>query len=194
MHLLHKIRKAIIKKTIKRILGKLKERHDARIAASNAPSKVLAPVAGTVIEMADVPDDIFGQNDIGAGCGIWPDSGQLTSPVSGVIPTTEVGQHTAIIVSDDGVQLLVHVGSSENDAGEKSAKLLVNADQQVKAGDPLMSFTLRADTDKPHDQFVIIAILNSADYAETKLLEKGAVTSGQEMLEVVPKAAKETHA
>lgn len=123
--------------------------------------------------MADVPDDIFGQNDIGESCGIRPEGGQLVSPVGGTIATASLGEHTTVITSDDGMHVLVHVGSDENDTGEKTARLLVNAEQHIAVGDPLMSFTNEADGAQQHNRFVIIAILNSGDFASINILQRG---------------------
>ena len=199
MSLLHSIKKKIIKKIVARLLQKLIERRKTRMAQAGAaqvagagtePGKVLAPVGGAVIEMADVPDDIFGQNDIGGGCGIWPRSGELVSPVVGTIATTSLGAHTVVITTDDGLQLLIHVGSSENDTGEKSAQLHVETDQHVEVGDALMSFTLAADAATRHDQFVIMAILNSADYARVETLHAGDIAAGHELLGVSGTAAR----
>ena len=189
MHLLHSIKKKIIKKIIKNLLHKLKERRLAQNAQAEngaaAREKALSPIDGTVIEMADVPDDIFGQNDIGKGCGIWPASGKLASPIAGTLSTVVVGSHTAIITSDGGMQLLVHVGSSENDTGEKTARILANPDKRIEAGEPLMAFDLKSSAEGEHDQFAIIAVLNSDDYADIELLAHGEIASGQPMLQTV---------
>jgi glucose-specific phosphotransferase system IIA component len=187
MNLFHKIKKAIVKKLVKRILHRFKESHDQRKALAARQGKVFAPVGGRVLPMADVPDDIFGQGDLGDGCGIWPDAAELVSPVDGTVSATMPLEHMVGITSDDGIEVLLHVGHGTRDDQSTGFERLVEKGQHVEVGTRVMTFPHDAGDATGSGHLVVVAIPNSADYASVALLATEAVSVGQPLLEATAK-------
>lgn len=64
---------------------------------------IVAPVAGRVIAMADVPDPVFASGMLGKGCGVWPSGSVVRAPAAGVVSVAM--SHAVAISCDGGVEL-----------------------------------------------------------------------------------------
>ena len=88
------------------MFGKLKNMFGAKDAAV----MILAPVEGEVVPVTQVSDPTFGEEILGKGVAIKPERGRVVAPVSGEISLMFDTGHAVSIVSDDGAEVLVHVG------------------------------------------------------------------------------------
>jgi glucose-specific phosphotransferase system IIA component len=101
---------------------------------------VLAPLDGTVVELENVPDEVFAQKMVGDGLAINPSGEVAVAPVSGVLAKLFPGGHAFGIEASDGVELIVHLGLDTIELkGEGFEKLAVEG-QQVAAGTPIVRF------------------------------------------------------
>lgn len=73
-------------------------------------STVVSPLAGNVIPLTSVDDAAFASEAMGKGIAIEPTEGKLYSPVSGVVSTIFRTGHCIAVVSDEGVEVLIHIG------------------------------------------------------------------------------------
>lgn len=151
------------------------------------PIRVLAPVAGRVIPMSEVPDPAFGGEMLGKGCAVWPEGGRVdvVSPVSGTV--TVVMPHAIGLVSDDGAELLVHVGIDTVSMRGEGFTGRVAQGEHVAAGALLLAVDLDAVATAGHKDCVVIAVSNSASYAEVRLAAapESSVAVGDAVLELV---------
>ena len=69
------------------LLDKLKNKLGSVTApgTSAVPGRLYAPLAGTLVPIEEIPDDVISQGILGQGCGIQPDNGKVFSPVDGVV-------------------------------------------------------------------------------------------------------------
>nr|MDQ3591198.1 PTS glucose transporter subunit IIA [Actinomycetota bacterium] len=73
--------------------------------------EVLAPVSGEAVPLSEVPDEVFAEGMAGEGGAIVPAaSGEAVAPVSGTLVKLFEGGHAFGIATEDGVELIVHVG------------------------------------------------------------------------------------
>lgn len=93
--------------------------------------RVLAPVAGTVRDLADVPDAVFGQGIVGPGLAIDPRDGEVCAPVTGVVVAARAH---AVVVRGDGRDVLVHLGLDTVHLDGAGFELLVRVGEPVTAG------------------------------------------------------------
>ena len=79
---------------------------------ANNPAKqmLLAPLNGKVIPLDQVQDDVFSQKVLGDGIAIQPENGKLYSPVDGEISSIAETLHAYGVSTEDGLEILVHVG------------------------------------------------------------------------------------
>jgi PTS system glucose-specific IIA component len=101
---------------------------------------VLAPLDGTVVDLEDVPDEVFAQKMAGDGVAIAP-SGQLAvAPVTGDLVKLFPGGHAFGIAMNDGVELIVHIGLDTIELKGAGFEKIATEGQLVKAGTPIVRF------------------------------------------------------
>lgn len=104
---------------------------------------ICAPLAGKVAPINEAPDEIFAQKMMGDGVVIFPTNNCLTAPVTGTITMIFPTKHALGIKSDDGVELLIHVGLDTVKLEGKPFNLLVSEGQRVNQGDKLMEIDFK---------------------------------------------------
>ncbi|MCD4533313.1 PTS glucose transporter subunit IIA [Nocardioides sp. cx-169] len=110
-------------------------------------TEVLAPLAGRVVAMSDVPDPVFSTEMVGPGLAIDPDPGEVTvvSPVAGRV--VKVHPHAFVVLADDGVGVLVHLGIDTVRLEGRGFEVLVEQGSTVEAGTPMVRWDPAALTD-----------------------------------------------
>lgn len=98
-------------------------------------SKILATQTGKIIPLNEVPDEAFAEKMLGDGIAILPEDGKIYSPISGEIADITDTLHAFCIASDDGLDVLVHVGINTVELKGEGFKVFVKAGDKVKAGD-----------------------------------------------------------
>ena len=71
---------------------------------------ICSPIKGNVIDITKTNDPLFKEEALGKGVGIIAEENTLVSPVNGVIKTFFPTKHAIGITTDDGVDILIHVG------------------------------------------------------------------------------------
>ncbi|HEY3410337.1 MAG TPA: glucose PTS transporter subunit IIA, partial [Propionicimonas sp.] len=122
---------------------------------------VLAPVAGKVVTLADVADKVFASKALGEGVGIIPSDGHIVAPVAGVMVTVADTGHAFGIKTDDGVEVLVHVGIDTVRLDGKGFQVDVAKDQRVEAGDLLAKVDLDAVKAAGYDTTTVVTVINT---------------------------------
>ncbi|MEV7972035.1 beta-glucoside-specific PTS transporter subunit IIABC [Cellulomonas sp. NPDC089187] len=145
--------------------------------------EVSAPVNGTVIPLSEVADKVFASGALGKGVGVVPADGQIVSPVSGTV--VSVLPHAYGLVSDDGVEVLVHVGINTVELEGKGFTPAVQQGAQVLPGTPLVSVDLAAIRAAGLDTTTIVLVTNTDSYADVVAAPAGDTTSGTPLLTVV---------
>ena len=95
---------------------------------------ILAPLSGQAIPLEQVPDDVFSQKILGDGIAIIPTDGKIYAPVDGEIATVAETLHAYGFTSEDGLEILVHVGLDSVKLKGEGFTSHVQAGDKVKAG------------------------------------------------------------
>lgn len=96
---------------------------------------IQAPVGGRVISLDQVPDAVFSDRILGDGCAIDPEGGMIYSPINGVISSVADTRHAYGFRSDDGQEILVHIGIDTVSLQGEGFQSHVKVGDRVKAGD-----------------------------------------------------------
>lgn len=110
-------------------------------ANGNNKISILAPLTGEIIALEQVPDPVFSEKALGDGIAILPEDGKVYSPVNGVVATVAATSHAYGFQSEDGLDVLVHVGLET--VGLNGEGFTVHK----KEGDPVKAGELVAEAD-----------------------------------------------
>jgi glucose-specific phosphotransferase system IIA component len=100
-------------------------------------SALLAVADGEVVDLEKVPDEAFSSGVLGVGFAILPSSGVIHSPSAGKIESVTETGHAYTLLTEDGLDVLIHVGIDTVELKGEGFLTLVHEGQTVKAGDVL---------------------------------------------------------
>ncbi|MEU2686878.1 glucose PTS transporter subunit IIA [Streptomyces hygroscopicus] len=145
---------------------------------------ITAPVQGDVIALDQVPDAAFASGVMGPGVGVEPVNGAIVAPVSGTVVAAVESGHAFGILTDDGVEVLVHVGVDTVQMKGAGFTDPVPQGARVTAGQRLVQADLRAIRSAGHPATVILVVTNAADQESVTITAEGAVLAGEPVLTV----------
>lgn len=148
--------------------------------------KVYSPISGKSVSLQEVNDPTFSQEIIGKGIAVIPEEGLVVSPINGTVVTIFDTLHAVALKSDDGMEVLIHIGLDTVKLGGKYFKALAKAGDRVKVGMPLIEFELDKIKEEGYDSITPIIISNSMDYGTILALDGRQVVAGDELLNVIP--------
>ncbi|MBT3984077.1 MAG: PTS glucose transporter subunit IIBC [Bacteriovoracaceae bacterium] len=105
---------------------------------------VHAPMAGQILSLEEVPDEVFSSKMMGEGFAVKPTDGEVRSPVTGVVAHVFPTKHAIGLIATDGTEVLVHFGIDSVKLKGEGITTYVKEGQDVKAGDRLLSVDLSA--------------------------------------------------
>lgn len=158
---------------------------DGPTAAQVAGSvTVLAPVTGSVIALADVPDKVFASGAMGSGIGIVPEEDAVYSPVSGTVQAVMKTGHAYGIKTDDGVEVLVHIGIDTVQMKGDGFEAAVTRGQRIEAGGLLATIDRAKILAAGYDSTTLMVVTNTRDLTAVVPLPGTHLTRGAAALDV----------
>jgi PTS system glucose-specific IIA component len=103
---------------------------------------ILAPMTGDIIEITQVEDEVFSERMVGDGVAIEPREGIVVSPVQGRIVQIFPTKHALGIETEDGLEILIHIGLDTVELKGEGFKSYVKVGDEVKVGDKLLEVDL----------------------------------------------------
>lgn len=172
------------------ILGKkdLETNVDNKEAESQMTMKgeeILSPLDGELIELSDVKDKTFASGAMGKGVAIKPVEGILVSPINGHIEMIFNTKHAIGLKSDDGAEILIHIGMDTVNLQGKYFEVLKNAGDNVKVGDELIRFDIKAMESEGYDVTTPIIVTNSQEYVDVIPDACGEIKKGSRIFKTV---------
>ena len=132
-------------------------------------SKVLAPVKGKVIARESIPDESFAAGILGDGVGIEPEEEFVIAPFDGEISSVAESKHAIGIDSEDGMELLIHVGVDTVNMNGDGFTPLISEGDKVKAGQKILKFSKETIKAAGHPDVVVVLMTNSDDLDDFKV-------------------------
>ncbi len=152
---------------------------------SDAKDTVLsACLNGTVVPLAEVKDEAFSSGALGDGIAIEPSDGELVAPADGEVSSTFDTHHAVGLTTDDGAELLMHIGIDTVKLGGKHFTYLVKEGDKVKKGQPLIRFELDAIKAEGYPVTTPLIVCNTDEYASVTPKASGTVKQGDALLEL----------
>jgi len=123
------------------------------------------PVEGKSVPLESVADDVFSKRIMGDGIAIIPSQGILRAPASGTIMNVFDTGHAVSLLTDDGVELIFHIGIDTIKLNGQGFHPQVSEGQHVSTGDLLVRFDLDAIVAAGFDPVVMMIVTNSERFA-----------------------------
>lgn len=146
---------------------------------------VFSPMKGDVIALSQVKDEAFSTGALGKGIAIEPIEGKVYSPVDGVLTSLFSSGHAIGITSNNGVDVLIHVGQDTVKLKGKYFTPKVKQGDTVKKGDLLMEFDVEAIKAAGYVLTTPVIISNSGNYLDVIETGKKSVSYQEDLLTVV---------
>lgn len=148
------------------------------------PNHVYAPMAGEAVDISQVPDPTFSSGAMGNGIAIQPTDGKVCSPVNGTVDMMFDTGHAVTLVSDNGIEILIHVGLETVGLNGAPFQVKVQNGQKVKKGDILMISDLDAIKAAGLPTITPVLICNTDDYTTFNTTTGKAVTNADVVIEL----------
>ncbi|QNQ82832.1 PTS beta-glucoside transporter subunit IIBCA [Lactobacillus sp. PV037] len=158
-----------------KIIKENKELHDEIIAA---------PVSGEAKSLTEVNDPVFSTEAMGKGAAIVPSEGTVYSPVSGEITVAYETKHAYGIKSDEGAEVLIHIGIDTVNLKGKNFTSKVKQGQHVEKGDVLGTVDVQGVIDAGYDPTVMVVITNTPSYANVQKIDGENKNHGDDLIAV----------
>lgn len=153
-------------------------------AAATTTTVVNAPVAGHVISLDETGDPVFASRALGEGVGIQPADSTVVAPVSGVLQTVAETGHAFGIKTDDGVEVLVHVGIDTVKMNGEGFDVKVKANEHVNAGDNLVVVDFDKVKEAGYSTTTLMTVLNTVAFASVTPKTGVDVKAGESVIDI----------
>lgn len=152
---------------------------------------LLAPANGEVLALSKTSDPIFSQGVMGQGFGLTPVDGNVVAPVSGKVSMVAETKHAIGINTEDGLEVLVHMGVDTVGLNGEPFEVKVETGQEIKAGDPIATMDLDKIKEKNLDTTIMTLVTNSAQKLDGLDLTEGTAKAGEIVAHAHLKTAEE---
>jgi len=155
----------------------------AAVTVATGGGTVYAPLKGNVIPLEDIGDGVFSAGVLGGGCGIEPETGEVFAPFDGEIILVADTKHAVGIKSDDGIEVMIHVGLDTVALNGEGFEPMVKAGDRVSCGQLLLKFD-KEQIAKKYPTVTAVLVTNSASFEEVKLTKTGQTEKAEQIMTV----------
>ncbi|MDQ7725990.1 PTS beta-glucoside transporter subunit EIIBCA [Bacillus halotolerans] len=141
-----------------------------------------SPIKGEVKALSEVNDGVFSAGIMGKGFAIEPEEGEVVSPVYGSVTTIFKTKHAIGITSDQGAEILIHIGLDTVKLEGQWFTAHVKEGDKVAPGDPLVSFDLEQIIAAGYDVITPVIVTNTDRYSFSPVKEIGRVQTKEALL------------
>ncbi|MFV0558621.1 MAG: PTS system trehalose-specific EIIBC component [Enterococcus sp.] len=157
---------------------------NADLATIKETTKVHAPLTGILHPLKDAKDEVFAQGVMGQGVVIHPSDGKLVAPFDGKISLLFPTKHAIGLVSEEGVEVLIHIGIDTVELNGKHFTAFVKQGESVKQGDLLVEFDVAAIENAGYVSQTPIIVTNTNQFQVTPLAQTQAVQAGDVIITI----------
>ena len=147
--------------------------------------ELYAHMNGTVVPLEEVEDEAFSQKILGDGAAIEPKDGRLYAPCDGTVEMVFDTKHAINLVSDEGCEILLHIGIDTVKLGGKYFETHVSNGQKIHKGDLLISFDLEGIRSEGYLTTTPFIICNTEDYGSIKSVNSGEISAGELLMKML---------
>lgn len=142
-------------------------------------TRFVAPANGELIPIDQVQDEVFSQKMMGEGFAVVPENGEIAAPITGTIVSVFPTKHAIGIKTEDGIEVLLHMGIDTVDLGGEAFEIKVHEGEKVKAG-KVVAIADLAKIQEADKMTTMIVVFTNGDKIENYHYDKtGLVSRGE---------------
>ncbi|MGQ7806567.1 N-acetylglucosamine-specific PTS transporter subunit IIBC [Hafnia alvei] len=151
-------------------------------AATVVKATLVSPITGEVVALDQVPDEAFASKAVGDGVAVRPTDKTVVSPARGTIVKIFNTNHAFCLETDEGAEVVVHMGIDTVALNGQGFKRLVEEGAEVKAGQPILEMDLEYLNANARSMISPVVVSNIDDFGGLKVLAAGHVVAGETKL------------
>lgn len=160
------------------------ETTDRKAENSKNTITLSAHMNGRFVPLENVQDEAFSSKVLGKGAAIEPEEGKLYSPCDGKVEMVFDTGHAVSLVSENGCEILLHIGIDTVKLNGRFFKTHVSDGQEIHKGDLLISFELDEIRKAGYQTTTPMIICNTDDYETVEIVSAEHVTAGNKIIEI----------
>lgn len=146
---------------------------------------IASPLIGNVVPLDQVPDQVFASGAMGKGIAIDPTDGVIVAPAKATVNLVFPTGHAIGLTTENGVELLIHIGMDTVSLAGKGFKTYVEAGDVVEAGQKLIEFDLATIREAKLPVITPVIVTNTADFDDVLTTKEARVNTGDYLLTAV---------
>lgn len=150
----------------------------------NKTVSITAPLKGKVVTLDKVNDTVFSKSIMGKGVAVLPSEGEVRAPFKGVVNAVFPTKHAIGLTSEDGIEVMIHVGLDTVELDGKYFEAFVKNNDLVEPNDLLLKFDMNAIKEAGFDIITPIIITNSTEFIDIIETNEQEVTFEKDLLKV----------
>lgn len=149
-------------------------------------SEVVSVATGKVISEENIKDNVFSTGTLGKAVGIVSDDGICYAPIDGEVATVFQTKHAIGLRSNDGMEVLIHVGIDSVNLNGEGFEVYVQAGDKVKRGQKLLTYNKNVFKTHEIDETIVLVVCNANDYRDIQAVyENDRIQAGDVIFETV---------
>ncbi|WP_133013829.1 beta-glucoside-specific PTS transporter subunit IIABC [Clostridium cuniculi] len=174
------------KEEVAEVMEIVEEENNGEVKA-NSLKKIFisSPIKGETIKLEDIEDAAFATGVLGQGLAIKPTEGKVVAPVSGDVTTLFPSLHAIGITSEEGVEILIHVGLDTVQLEGKGFKAHVKQGDKIVKGQELVTFDIDFIQESGYSIVTPVVVTNYNDYFEIAATESKSLELGDKAITVI---------
>lgn len=170
---------------IKEMENENKEENLVNESKTEGVEELVSPIKGEQIKLSEVDDEVFASGAVGSGIAIIPEVGEVTSPVNGTVTTIFPTKHAIGIVSDNGTEILIHVGLNTVALDGKYYETHINSGDKVKKGQKLLSFDIDGIKNEGYSTVTPVLVTNADDLADVIVIDNKELKENDSIIKII---------
>lgn len=150
---------------------------------TNVNTVVYSPINGKIISLADVKDGVFSEGMLGKGVAIEPTDGNVYAPFDGTVQMVYDTKHALGLVSDDGVEILIHIGIDTVNLKGKYYDIKTADGNKIKKGDLIAKVDINGIKNAGYRTVTPVIVTNTDDFSQVNSITGGS-KAGEKIIDV----------
>ncbi|WGE62707.1 beta-glucoside-specific PTS transporter subunit IIABC [Actinobacillus equuli subsp. haemolyticus] len=146
---------------------------------------LVSPLEGNIQKLTEIADPMFASEALGKGIAIEPTKGELISPVNGTISSVFPTKHAYNIISDDGLEVLIHIGMDTVQLNGTHFETFVKDGDRIQVGQLLGKFDIENIKAKGYSVVTPIIIANSDEYLDVIVTNEPYIYQNEPLIKVL---------